>query len=227
MPSIAALLVAWVATAAVEGPLDGPSIATPPANVAYGTPAPSAALQRSPTTAAAATPPPGREPSLTIGIPLAESQRAKPAGGLMALLSVGSSLAIVLGLFLLLAWGMRKAAPRGSIILPSEVFEVLGRAPLGARQQVQLLRCGSKLLLVSVTPGGAETLTEVTEPTEVDRLAGLCHQAHPHSATAAFRQIFEQFATRSGASQPVAAERETPDVRPIARRDRRWEDSNA
>ena len=54
-----------------------------------------------------------------------------------------------------------------------------GRAPLAGRQHVHLLRCGSKLLLVSVTPGGAETLTEVTDPAEVDRLAGLCRQAHP------------------------------------------------
>jgi flagellar biogenesis protein FliO len=145
----------------------------------------------------------------------------------MALLSVGASLAIVLGLFLLLAWGMRKAAPRGSVLLPSEVFEVLGRAPLGARQQVQLIRCGSKLLLVSITPAGAETLTEVTEPGEVDRLAGLCHQAHPHSATAAFRQVFEQFASRSGAVRLAAGAPETRDLRAAAPRNRRWEDSNA
>ena len=66
--------------------------------------------------------------------------------------------------------------------------------PLGARQQVQLLRCGNKLLLVSITPGGAETLTEVTDPLEVDRIAGICQQAHPKSATTAFRQVFQQLA---------------------------------
>ena len=85
--------------------------------------------------------------------------------------------------------GLRTGAlPRGGLdsaaggaksatLLPTEVVEVLGRAPLAGRQQMHLLRCGNKLLLVSVTPTGAETLTEVTDPVEVDRLSGLCRQA--------------------------------------------------
>jgi flagellar biogenesis protein FliO len=107
---------------------------------------------------------------------------------------MASSLAIVLGVFFLVAWGLRRATPAAGTVLPGEVFEVLGRAPMASRQQVHLLRCGHKLVLVSVTPAGAETLTEVTDPVEVDRLAGLCRQAHPHSATAAFRQVLGQFA---------------------------------
>jgi flagellar protein FliO/FliZ len=117
---------------------------------------------------------------------------------LAAMISVGGSLALVLGLFLVIAWAMRKTAPRGSLLLPREVFEVLGRAPLGARQQVQLLRCGNKLLLVSIMPGGTETLTEVTDPLEVDRIAGICQQANPKSATMAFRQVFQQLAPKTG-----------------------------
>jgi len=119
------------------------------------------------------------------------------SGGLASVVTVASSLAIVLGVFFLVAWGLRRAGyPLGaaaSTVLPGEVFEVLGRAPMASRQQVHLLRCGNKLVLVSVTPAGAETLTEVTDPVEVDRLAGLCRQAHPHSATAAFRQVLGQF----------------------------------
>ena len=167
---------------------------------------------------------------------------ARPAGGLPAAVTVAGSLAVVLGLFLLVAWAMRRAAPRGSSLLPSEVFEVLGRAHLAGRQQAHLLRCGRKLLLVSVTPVGVETLTEVTEPLEVDRLAGLCRQAQPHGATAAFRQIFQQWAPSSplspggrgaggeGPSQPLPEPREpeavgaAPATRPG---DRRWEDDDA
>jgi hypothetical protein len=58
---------------------------------------------------------------------------------------------------------------------------------------MQLIRCGHKLLLVCISAAGAETLTEITDPQEVDRLAGLCRQAHPHSATASFQQVFQQF----------------------------------
>ncbi|MGW8257347.1 MAG: FliO/MopB family protein, partial [Thermoguttaceae bacterium] len=115
---------------------------------------------------------------------------------LPSLATVVGSLSVVIGIFLILAWILRRTVPQQLTRLPNEAFEVLGRAPLVGKQQVHLLRCGTKLLLVSVTPAGTETLTEITDPMEVDRLAGLCRQSNPHSATAAFRQIFEQLAPK-------------------------------
>jgi flagellar biogenesis protein FliO len=111
-----------------------------------------------------------------------------------AIVSMLGSLAIVLGLFFCLVWFMRRGLPKGSRVVPNEVVEVLGRAPLAARQQMHVVRFGHKLVLVSVTPGGAEALAEITDAAEVDRLAGICHQAQPNSATNAFRQVFRQFA---------------------------------
>ena len=135
-------------------------------------------------------------------IPLPPSGKAgtgsagKSAGGLPSMISVVGSTSVVLGIFLLLVWIVRRKTPQALVRLPGEAFEILGRAPLGGRQQVQLMRCGSRLLLVSVTPSGAETLTEITDPPEVDRLAGLCRQSQPGSSSAAFKQIFEQLAPR-------------------------------
>jgi len=123
--------------------------------------------------------------------------------GLPLVVAVGGSLAVVLGVFFLIVWALRSAAPRGLTLLPSEVVEVLGRAPLAGRQQLHLLRCGKKLILVSVTPAGAETLTEIDDPEEVDRLAGLCQQARPNSATAAFRQVLRQLARQNKTSVDV------------------------
>ena len=117
---------------------------------------------------------------------------------------------------------MRKAAPRGSLVLPKEVFDILGRAPLGARQQVQLLRCGNKLLLVSITPAGVETLTEVTDPLEVDRIAGICQQTHPKSATMAFRQVFQELAPKSGEPSGL----DDPEPAGTRRKRYRWEEGN-
>jgi len=114
-----------------------------------------------------------------------------------AIVSMLGSLAIVLGLFFGLVWFMRRGLPQGARLLPSEVVEVLGRAPLAARQHMHVVRFGHKLVLVSVTPNGAETLAEITEPAEVDRLAGICQQAQSNSATNAFRQVFRQFGNRS------------------------------
>ena len=132
-----------------------------------------------------------------------EDDRSKQAKGLPSMVTVVGSLATVLGVFFLVAWGMRRAGPPSLTPLPGDVFEVLGRAPLVGRQQVHLLRCGKKLLLVSATADGVETLTEVADPLEVDRLSGLCRQAHPNSATATFREVFGQISrVRSAGELP-------------------------
>lgn len=162
-----------------------------------------------PPTAAKKETPPAAEAKPAGGIPLGRRSTDPPVplsaqhdakdgagrqSGLGSLGTLAGSLIIVLTLFFVVMWLMRRAAPQSVQLLPGEVVEVLGRAPLTGRQQMHLLRCGRKLVLVSVTPDGAKTLTEITDPEEVDRLAGLCQQTRPGSATAAFRQVFQQFA---------------------------------
>jgi flagellar biogenesis protein FliO len=165
-------------------------------------------------------------------IPLAPNGKAgansssKSANGLPSMISIAGSTGLVLGIFLLSVWVFRRRTPQALVRLPGEAFEILGRAPLSGRQQVQLLRCGSRLLLVSITPGGAETLTEITDPLEVDRLSGLCRQSQPGSSSAAFKHIFEQLAPRRPAKnelyQHADGEYEMPaDYR---RGNRAWED---
>lgn len=145
-----------------------------------------------------------KEPGAPGGVPLpargqargaaADSARlTRPVGTASTLATGAASLAVVLGLFFVVAWALRRGMPRGSALLPGDVVEVLGRAPLSGRQFAHLVRCGNKLLLVHLAPGCAETLTEITDPVEVDRLAGMCKQAQPQSTTASFRQVFQQF----------------------------------
>jgi flagellar protein FliO/FliZ len=111
-----------------------------------------------------------------------------------ALATVGGSLALVLGLFLVIAWCARRITPAGAAILPKEAVELLGRTSLATRQQAHLVRIGNKLLLVAISPAGAETLTEITEPTEVEHLTALCHRSKPTSSTLAFRQALTELA---------------------------------
>ena len=111
-----------------------------------------------------------------------------------ALTTVGGSLAAVLGLFLVIAWCSRRFTPGGSAILPKEAVELLGRTSLAARQQAHLVRIGNKLLLVAISPAGAETLTEITAPTEVEHLTALCRRGGPSSSTVAFRQALTELA---------------------------------
>lgn len=187
--------------ATIENPL--PSALRPSAApVAVPLP-PAPADQTAARPATLALPPPGRgkADSGPLGSRAFKGEHAAHPGNPASFLTVGGSLAMVLGLFLVLAWVARRASPNHMARLPKEVFDVLGRAPLSGRQQVHLLRCGSKLLLVSVTPTGTETLTEITDPQEVDRLAGLCQQGRPDSSTSIFRNVLEQFA-RNGQRQP-------------------------
>jgi len=114
-----------------------------------------------------------------------------------ALTTVIASLAVVLGVFGLFAWIVKKANGKGRATLPGAVVETLGRAPLNGRQELQLVRVGNKLLLLAVTPTTAETLTEIADPVEIDRLAGICRHNHPDSITASFREVLSHYAARA------------------------------
>ena len=149
-----------------------------------------------------------RESRVPLTAPAHEEGRRTAAGrrtdSTQSLVAVAGSLAAVLGVFFVLAWLMRRTTPQGLGALPDEAFEVLGRAPLANRQQVQLLRCGRKLLLVSVTPAGAETLTEITDAAEVDRLAAACRESRSLGATAVFHRVLEQWNTRRVSHEPLS-----------------------
>lgn len=123
-----------------------------------------------------------RQPQRAEGVDLtprradAESRKTNE----LSVISVVGALAVVIGVFILGMWLFRRVAPAGFGVLPAEAFESLGRARLNSRQQVHLLRCGDKLLLVAVGMAGATTLTEITDPAEVKRLSESCHR--PRSA---------------------------------------------
>jgi flagellar protein FliO/FliZ len=129
----------------------------------------------------------------------ADGQRSSAAsflpGGLgqfKGLASAGAGLAIVIALFLLFSWTMRRGGPKSSGVLPESAFAVLGRAPLTAQSFAQLLRVGNKLVLVAMSADGAQPLTEVTDPLEVDRIAGLCMSGKPTGSSAEFQQVLAQ-----------------------------------
>jgi flagellar protein FliO/FliZ len=150
---------------------------------------------------AAAAPAAEPEPSLSpprTSSPAGRTEPAKTSGGIQSMVTVAVSLAIVLSIFFLVVWVLRRASPGGLGTLPVEAFEVLGRSALANRQQVHLLRCGNKLLLVSVTINGAETLTEITDPAEVERLTDVCRQMRTNVAATALRRVFRPAEARNG-----------------------------
>jgi flagellar biogenesis protein FliO len=135
-----------------------------------------------------------------------------------SLYTMGTGLAIVVGAFLLFAWVLRRGgqgrASRG--MLPADAVSVLGRVSLTSKQVAQLLRVGNKLVLVALTPGGAETLTEVTDPVEVDRLMGLCQQHDPRSTTKAFEEVFQNLSREPVSSGFLGGDSLPSSISPVA-----------
>ncbi len=70
--------------------------------------------------------------------------------------------------------GYRLFSTRRGATLPSDVFEVLGEAPLGGQQSVRVVRFGPRTLLVGVSAAGCQTLAELTDPQATDRIAAAC-----------------------------------------------------
>ncbi|QDS86019.1 Flagellar biosynthesis protein, FliO [Rosistilla ulvae] len=84
--------------------------------------------------------------------------------------TVISSLAIVLGLFCGFVWLTRKTSGRQGGVLNKDLFTVLGTSQIDPRHQAALVKCGDRVLLVALTQTGVTTLTEFTEPGEVNDL---------------------------------------------------------
>jgi flagellar biogenesis protein FliO len=117
-----------------------------------------------------------------------------------ALVTTATSLAVVLGLFLLLVWFQRRVSGHRGSMLPGEVVQTLGRVPLNGRQEMHLVRVGNKLLLLAVTATSAETLTEITDAEEIERLSRICRHEQPGSISASFREILNQLQQPASAS---------------------------
>ncbi len=141
---------------------------------------------------------PGSSATLALSPPTVAVTSAGP-GSSRAVVTTVTSLAVVVGLFLLVVWVQRRAGASRRGMLPGEVFETLGRVPLNGRQEMHLVRLGNKLLLLAVTAQGAETLTEITDPREIERLSGICRHNRADSISASFREILSQLGGPGGA----------------------------
>jgi flagellar biogenesis protein FliO len=162
-------------------------------------PAPSGLDRSEVIRASAAEPAPRKISKSKNEAPRTTAKHLSPPGrtGFMPLssaITIAVSLVTVVGLFLIVAWIARGEIPKRPPTLPREALEVLGRQPFGGKQQeIQLIRVGSKLVLVHLLPGHVESLTEISDPVEVDRLTGICYQAHPSGSSRQLPKTTERF----------------------------------
>jgi flagellar biogenesis protein FliO len=86
-----------------------------------------------------------------------------------------ASLLFVLTLIAGGAYVLRRQGRRIAGLLPDEVVQVLGRRYLDSRNTLQLVRCGSKILiLANSAQQGLRTLSEITDPLEVELITRQC-----------------------------------------------------
>lgn len=128
---------------------------------------------------------------------------------------VVSSLAIVLGGYFGFVWLLRRMNPKMNSGLPSEVFELIGTSRMNTKQTLQLVRLGSKLLLLVHGDEGTQPIAEITDTDEVEYLTSLCNQrprpeprratrtSSPSSSTSAtvFRRALDRAKTEGSSTE--------------------------
>jgi len=117
------------------------------------------------------------------------------ASNALPLTTVVSSLAIVLGLFGGLVWVFRRSGGTANSAISKDALQVIGRAPLAPRQNMVLVRCGQRILVLAVGGSNTCTLAEITHPDEVAELLAQC------SGTG--KQHFQQTLQSLGKEKPT------------------------
>ncbi len=122
-----------------------------------------------------------------------------------------ASLAAVIALILLLAWGYRVTAGRmsGAQLLSGArrngVIEIVSRTALSARHGLALVRVGPRLVLVGVSHDGLRALDVLDDPAAVADVAGQAAAKRGQSHTAEFAQMVERESATFRSVQPSAA----------------------
>jgi len=124
-----------------------------------------------------------------------------------SLITVGSSLAVVLGLFVGLIWLTRRFGGRAGNggAIPSDVLQPLGSTALDSRTRLTMFRCGNRIVVIAQGPSGVQPVTEITAPDEVRALTAAC-LGNSKKAFAATLKSIEQERTAPGFVGHAAAQ---------------------
>ncbi|MFQ5733026.1 MAG: flagellar biosynthetic protein FliO [Planctomycetaceae bacterium] len=99
--------------------------------------------------------------------------------------SYWQTLAVLAGIVVVIVVGAKFLKKHGPLLpgsIPNDALEVLGRRAIDRGQLIYLVRLGSRILIVGSSSSGLQTLGEVTDPVEIDYLAGTCRQSTEGSA---------------------------------------------
>ena len=133
-------------------------------------------------------------------------ETARPGGPSAGVLS---AVALVALLVVGAAKLWKKHGPATPGALPREAAEVLGRCRIEPRQSLYLVRLGSRILVVGSSGGSLSPLAEITDPVEVDLIAGHCRAG---GDVPSFSRLFASKAAREDVGNVASGEH---DAEPI------------
>src|SRR6185295_17419760 len=102
---------------------------------------------------------------------------ADPLGPSRVAWSLALVIGIIIGLRLLAKWYLPGSAGRGG----SGAVQVLLRQPIAPRQQIVIMKVGSRLLVVGDSGQQMNTLCEITDPDEIAAMLSQIPTQTPHS----------------------------------------------
>ena len=108
-----------------------------------------------------------------------------------------ASLAGVIALILLLAWGYRRVAGAGTLGLAvrnrgANLMHVIGRIALSPRHSLCLVRIGPRLVLLGCTPTAVQPVDVITDADLTARLLGEAARGRADSSSAEFARCLER-----------------------------------
>ena len=118
------------------------------------------------------------------------------------------SLAAVVALIMLLAWGYRAVAG-GPLSLAGRgrvagLIDVVSRTAVSPRQTLVLVRIGPRMVLLGVSPERIERLDNIDDAELVSRLAGVAQSGRADSPSGEFREALREQEARYAQTQVLA-----------------------
>ncbi|MFO0817283.1 MAG: flagellar biosynthetic protein FliO [Pirellulales bacterium] len=146
------------------------------------------------------------------GLPEGQSKTPTQSGPTRGALATFTTICLVVGAACAMVWLARRGLPTARGRLPEEALECLGRASLGPKLEVHLLRIGGKLLLVGSSANSHQTLTEITAPEEVERIVAACATERGASVAASMQRALAQLDAPTGAPPSRRLRRSTREI---------------
>ena len=118
---------------------------------------------------------------------------------------VGYSLAIVVGLILVMRWGSRFFLPGGRGFNSSRAVKVLTRNVISPKQQLLVIQVGRRVVVVGDSGQQMNPLCEITDPDEVAELVGRIREDAREPVGKAFSTLFSRAGSSYEPPAPAAA----------------------